>query len=114
MAETRPALPLDVMEIGERAAQFARSSRAPATERAYQSDWSDFVGWCRQAGVVALPAAATVGAYLADRADSLRVATLRRQAAHPLNANSGRKANEIRDRAGRQPRGYGSPAWRNG
>src|SRR5215472_11520718 len=53
MAETLPALPLDIMEIGERAAQFARSSRAPATERAYQSDWSDFVGWCRQAGVVA-------------------------------------------------------------
>ena len=36
MAETLPALPLDVMEIGERAAQFARSSRASATERAYQ------------------------------------------------------------------------------
>jgi len=51
MAETRPALPLDVMEIGERAAQFARSSRARATERADQSDWSDFVGWYRQAGV---------------------------------------------------------------
>jgi len=83
MAETRPALPLDVMEIGERAAQFARSSRAPATERAYQSDWSDFVGWCRQAGVVALPAAATVGAYLADRVDSLRVATLNRRVAKP-------------------------------
>jgi len=33
MAETLPALPLVVMEIGERAAQFARSSRAPATER---------------------------------------------------------------------------------
>ena len=81
MAETLPALPLDVMEIGERAAQFARPSRAPATERAHQSDWSDFVGWCRQAGVVALPAAATVGAYLAYRADSLRVATLNRQLA---------------------------------
>src|SRR5215472_11737335 len=81
MAETLPALPLDVMEIGERAAQFARSSRAPATERASQSDWSDFVGWCRQAGGVALPAAATVGAYLADRADSLRVATLNRRVA---------------------------------
>src|SRR5499427_5619489 len=76
MAETLPALPLDIMEIGERAAQFARSSRASATERAYQSDWSDFVGWCRQAGVVATlnrrVAAITAAHRMADKASMPR------------------------------------------
>ena len=116
MAETLPALPLDVMVIGERAAQFARSSRAPATERAYQSDWSDFVGWCRQAGVVALPAPATVGAYLADRADRLRVATFPKTASGAISNFVGLPARirVQRVRAGGQPRGYGSPARRTG
>jgi integrase len=82
MAETLPALPLDLGEIGARAAELARSSRSAATERAYRSDWADFAAWCRDAGLVDLPAeATTVGAYLADRADRLKVATLNRRIA---------------------------------
>jgi integrase len=82
MAETLPALPLDLGEIGARAAELARTSRSAATERAYRSDWADFAAWCRDAGLVDLPAeATTVGAYLADRADRLKVATLNRRIA---------------------------------
>lgn len=82
MGETLPALPLDLEEIGARAAELARYSRSPATERAYRSDWTDFAGWCERAGLPALPAAATtVGAYLSDRAGSLKVATLSRRIA---------------------------------
>ena len=82
MVETLPALPVDLVRLGVRAAEFARTSRSPATERAYRSDWADFTGWCELAGLIALPAEpTTVGAYLSDRADSLKVATLNRRIA---------------------------------
>ena len=82
MVETLPALPVDLVRLGARAAEFARTSRSPATERAYRSDWADFARWCELAGLIALPAEpTTIGAYLSDRADSLKVATLNRRIA---------------------------------
>jgi len=82
MAESLPALPVDLADLAARAAEFARSSRSAATERAYRSDWADFAGWCERAGLRQLPAApATVGAYLSDRAGLLKVATLNRRIA---------------------------------
>jgi integrase len=82
MVETLPALPVDLVRLGTRAAEFARTSRSPATERAYRSDWADFARWCELAGLIALPAEpTTIGAYLSDRADSLKVATLNRRIA---------------------------------
>jgi hypothetical protein len=39
MGETLPALIPDLVELGTRAAEFARTSRAPATGLAYRSDW---------------------------------------------------------------------------
>src|SRR5262245_43981275 len=46
-------------------------ARAPATDRAYQSDWSDFVTWCRVVERSSVPAdPSTIGAYLTDRAGS--------------------------------------------
>ena len=41
MAETLPALPVDLSDLAARAAEFARSSRSAATERAYRSDWTN-------------------------------------------------------------------------
>jgi len=82
MAETLPALPVDLSEFAARAAEFARSSRSAATERAYRSDWADFSGWCERAGLSPLPAApATAGAYLSARATELKVPTLNRRIA---------------------------------
>jgi integrase len=82
LVETLPALPVDLVRLGTRAAEFARTSRSPATERAYRSDWADFARWCELAGLIALPAEpTTIGAYLSDRADSLKVATLHRRIA---------------------------------
>jgi integrase len=75
-------------ELGARAAAFARNSKAPATERAYASDWRGFEAWCNGAGLAALPASpATVGAYLADRAGNLKVATLGRRIAAIITAH---------------------------
>src|SRR5215469_11298370 len=82
MAETLRALPVDLSDLAARAAEFARSSRSAATERAYRSDWADFWNWCGRAGLSPLPASpATVGAYLSARATELKVATLNRRIA---------------------------------
>ena len=82
MAETLPALPVDLSEFAARAAEFARSSRSAATERAYRSDWADFSSWCERAGLSPLPASpATVGAYFSARAGVTKVATLNRRLA---------------------------------
>jgi len=63
-------------------------SRAPATLRAYRSDWKDFIVFCGQLGVDALPAApAVVAGYVAELADPpddrspARVSTITRRLA---------------------------------
>jgi hypothetical protein len=60
MVETLPALPVDLAEIGARAAELPRTWRSAATERAYRFDWADFAAWCRVAGLLALPAGPTI------------------------------------------------------
>ena len=53
---------------------------APATRRAYDSDWRRFTSWCEGRGLGAMPAAAaTVASYATDLADAGRsVSTVRR------------------------------------
>lgn len=69
-------------DVGRTAAEFARHSRAPATESAYASDWADFSAWCNSAERLALPAEpVTIGAYLSDRSGILKVSTLNRRLA---------------------------------
>ena len=83
MAETLPALPVDLSDLAARAAEFARSSRSAATERAYRSDWADFSSWCERAGLSPLPASpATVGAYFSAH----RTAGLGLDGGHPAIA----------------------------
>ena len=50
MAETLPAKPIDLAELGARAADFARTSRSAATERSYRSDWANSAMWCLNSG----------------------------------------------------------------
>jgi site-specific recombinase XerD len=70
IAEQLPALPAaDV----DRAANFARQDKSPATRAAYRSDFSMFQAWCRTRGVSALPASAeTVAGFLACEAEAGR------------------------------------------
>jgi site-specific recombinase XerD len=65
-AERLPTLPaIDI----ERAADFARQDKAPATRDAYRSDFVAFTAWCVDRGADALPALpATVAGYLASEA----------------------------------------------
>jgi len=62
------------------AEELARNATAPATLRAYKSDWTHFSDWCAAKGFVPVPAAPeVVGAYLASLADTHSPATIRRR-----------------------------------
>jgi hypothetical protein len=68
-----PSAPVSPEALAALAAaiDFAGQALAPATLRAYRSDWQHFCAWCRGAGWTPLPAdPATVGAYLASLAAS--------------------------------------------
>jgi integrase len=66
-----PNTPVSATALAALAAamDFAGQALAPATLRAYRSDWQHFCAWCREAGWPALPAAPeTLAAYLATLA----------------------------------------------
>jgi integrase len=70
-----PPTPLAL--VVAQAQDYARASRSAATKRAYTTAWQDFSAWCEGHDKQALPASGeTVALYLADRAGSLKVATL--------------------------------------
>jgi integrase len=67
---------------------YAQAAMAPNTSRAYRTDWADFQGWCDAVPTGALPATPViVGTYLADRAETLAVATLERRLAAVATAH---------------------------
>jgi hypothetical protein len=60
----QPALPVELTATLELAADFAKASKAKATQDAYASDWRIFGIWCRARGLSPLPAsAAAVAAF---------------------------------------------------
>jgi site-specific recombinase XerD len=82
------ASPARLAELEAKIARAVARSRAEATLRAYRSDWADFVCWCDQVGLDALPASlATVAGYVAELADPpddrapRRVSTIERRLA---------------------------------
>ncbi|MFZ0129243.1 MAG: site-specific integrase [Candidatus Dormiibacterota bacterium] len=76
-SERRLAVSLDVVR------EYQAASKAPATTRAYASDWRRFTAWCDDRGLSPLPATPeTVSHYLADAAENgYRAATITRWAA---------------------------------
>ena len=77
------ALPVAYVEALDLADDFAKASKAPATQRAYRSDAAIFAAWCRARGLAPLPATPdTVAAFLADQAATgARPSTLGRRLA---------------------------------
>ena len=73
----------EVAELTASVQNYLRSSAAPATIRAYRSDWACFEGWCQTMGAAALPAApATVATFISSRADRQeRAVTIERRLA---------------------------------
>jgi site-specific recombinase XerD len=76
LAPVAPAVPAALVADLEVAARFAEEEKAPASRRAYRSDWKAFEGFCAARGVSSLPAApATVAAYLGAEAEAGRRAS---------------------------------------
>jgi integrase len=74
-----PALPV---VLADKVRDLQEASKADNTRRAYLSDWRSWSAWCEAHGHSALPAHPdTVSAYLADKAGTVKVATLRRHLA---------------------------------
>jgi hypothetical protein len=90
------------------AAGLAREEKAPATRRAYRSDFAIFEAWCALRGVAALPASAeSMAAFLASECDrgmsastiGRRVAAIRhahKLAGHPVPTDDERVKAMIR------------------
>jgi integrase len=79
------AADLDLVDVdGERtrAEEAALNALAPATRKAYATDWAAFVAWCRARAYAPLPAAPpTVARYLPHAAKTLKAASIGRRIA---------------------------------
>ncbi|MBC5801360.1 MAG: site-specific integrase [Candidatus Eremiobacteraeota bacterium] len=74
--------PLSTDLLVARAQEYARSSQAASTRRAYASDLRDFDAFCAQHGERSYPAEPqTIALYVAASADRVKVATIRRRLA---------------------------------
>lgn len=68
--------------LADKVRDLKQASKAENTVRAYQSDWRTWQAWCDDHGHCPLPAhPETVAAYLADKAGTVKVSTLRRHLA---------------------------------
>lgn len=110
MTSTLPAPPpdtavsTDLAPLAERATAYAAAATSENTRRAYRAAWADFAAWCQERQLEALPASeATVGLFLADRAATLKNASLRMRLVAITRAHRVRglhldtKAPQIRD-----------------
>jgi hypothetical protein len=77
----QPALPAELTATLELAADFAKASKAKATQDAYGSDFRIFDSWCRPRGLRALPATAESVVRLPGGRRLLPVGARRRWAA---------------------------------
>jgi hypothetical protein len=77
------SLPVTLSVALEGAADLARAEKAPATKRAYASDFAIFRVWCAEQGLCPLPAEpAAVAAFIAaEAARGVKCATLGRRVA---------------------------------
>ena len=67
-------------DLLEKARSYIHAAKAPATLRAYWTDFEDFTRFCEEHNLPHLPATpTTVALYIADRASSLRSATITRR-----------------------------------
>lgn len=75
-----PSPEVPIAELTAAAREYAAASRAPATRKAYRSDWAHFEAWATAQDLNALPALpGTVALYLTAHAKLLRPETLCRR-----------------------------------
>ena len=69
-----------IEELIQKAKTFVASAKAPATLKAYRSDWRDFESWCRAHNLPLLPSTPeTVALYIADCTSRLASGTIARR-----------------------------------
>jgi integrase len=67
-------------DLIEKTRAYIHAAKAPATLRAYRTDFEDFTRFCQEHNLAHLPATpATVALYITDRAATLRSATITRR-----------------------------------
>lgn len=82
MNEIQPLQTPEIQRLVVDAIDYARQSRAPATLRAYQSDWRMFEKFCILHGLGALPAEpSTVAIFITKLAESHRPSSIQRKLA---------------------------------
>lgn len=100
MTDLIPTTPAQLATPLDKARAYAEQSTADNTKRAYAADWQHFTTWCADQDLPSLPAdVATLCAYLADCADSYKLATIERRMAsigkaHRLAGHSDPTKNE--------------------
>ena len=68
---------VELAEIAADARDYVAASRAENTTRVYRTGWVQFIAWCDEHAVTALPASAeTVALYVADLAKVAKPATI--------------------------------------
>jgi site-specific recombinase XerD len=66
--------------IADKAKFYIGNAKSENTRKAYRSDWKDFLGWCESNHLTALPASPeTVVAYIVEKAETLKTASLDRR-----------------------------------
>ena len=80
-SSTYLGVPIELQDTLDAAVHYLQAQRAPATLRAYQSDFAQFRRWCERYGLSTEPATPeTVALFLADQARAgLSVVTLKRR-----------------------------------
>ncbi|RZM08844.1 MAG: site-specific integrase [Sphingomonas sp.] len=83
LASPTPLIPRLLDEEVEAARGYVAAARAPATRRAYASDWRLFLAWCEARGLASLPATPeTVAVFLSAEAQAgIRPSTIGRRLA---------------------------------
>jgi len=82
MSEIQPLQTAEIQRLVADAIDYARSSRAPATLKAYQSDWRLFERFCCSHGLVELPAEpSTVALFITKLAETHRPSSIQRKLA---------------------------------
>src|SRR3954463_15117269 len=93
-------------DLAGRARAFMEAAKAENSRRAYRSDWRHFEFWCRDHGVVCLPAAPeTVALYLTAQRRANRVSTAQVSTTGAVSSGSATMA-----RAGLRQMGSSTPA----
>lgn len=82
MKEIQPIQTAEIQRLAADAIDYARQSRAPATLKAYQSDWRLFEEFCSSHGLEALPAEpSTVALFVTKFAETHRPSSIQRKLA---------------------------------